>query len=83
MLEQSDFISNRVFEEKVSFASPDPETWWLQMRRAARENFEMVDDAQTLESFKELVLIDLQQHQTADGIGFTKTVAFIIGTKPG
>ena len=82
ILRNSGFENINVHVETISFASPDAETWWQQMKQAAREYFEQVSDPITLESFKEQVFVDLQQFQYPEGIRSSKTVSFACGTKP-
>ena len=76
------FKNIRVHVETTSFVSPDAETWWQQMKQAVRGYFNQVSDPITLESFKEQVFNDLQQLQYPEGIRFSKTVLYAIGTKP-
>jgi len=52
------------------------------MKQAANDYFRQVPDPTTLESFKEQVILDLQQFQNPEAICFSKTVSFAFGTKP-
>ena len=72
-----------VHTETVTFVSPDEDTWWRQMHYAARKYFDQIPDAAQQEWFRERVFADLQPLRSAQGIAFTKTVAFSFGTKSG
>lgn len=82
ILRSGGFKNINVYVETASFVSPDAETWWRQMKRAASGYFKQVSDPDALESFKEQVFVDLQEHQYPEGIRFSKTVSFAFGTKP-
>lgn len=82
ILQSGGFKNISVYVETTSFVSPDAETWWRQMKQAAYGYFRQVSDPNTLESFKEQVFVDLQEHQYPEGIRFSKTVSFAFGTKP-
>lgn len=82
ILQSGGFRNIRVYVETTSFVSPDAETWWRQMKQAANGYFRQVSDPNTLESFKEQVFVDLQEHRYPEGIRFSKTVSFAFGTKP-
>jgi len=83
ILQSGGFQDICVHTEAAAFVSPDEETWWRQMHYAAREYFEQIPDAAQQEWFKERVFADLQPFRSAQGIAFTKTVAFSFGVKPG
>lgn len=68
--------------ETNSFACPDQETWWQQMRKTARECFELITEPLALQLFKEQVLCDLQPFTSPGGIQFSKTVCYVSGSKP-
>jgi ubiquinone/menaquinone biosynthesis C-methylase UbiE len=82
ILQKYGFKDIDVYVEHVDFISPDPETWWRQMRQAAKECFRQVSDPKRLEIFKRKVFADLGQFQISLGIHFSKTVSFAFGTKP-
>ena len=81
ILKNAGFENIRVYVETTSFVSPDAETWWQQMKQAARGYFNQVSDPITLENFKEQVFVDLQRFQFPEGIRFSKRVLFAFGTK--
>ena len=82
ILQNSGFEDIRVQVEKASFVLPDTEVWWRQMGQAASDYFRQITDPNTLQNFKEQVLLDLQKFQYPEGIRFNKTVSFAFGTKP-
>jgi SAM-dependent methyltransferase len=82
ILHSGGFTNINVSVETKSFVSPDAETWWRQMKQAASGYFKQVSDPNALESFKEQVFVDLQEHRYPEGIRFSKTVSFAFGTKP-
>jgi ubiquinone/menaquinone biosynthesis C-methylase UbiE len=82
ILQNGGFENINVYVETTSLVSPDAETWWQQMRLAAREYFKRVSDLTELEFFKEQVVADLQQFRYPEGIRFNKTVSYAFGTKP-
>lgn len=82
ILQNSGFRNIRVYVETTNFVSPDAEIWWRQMRQAASEYFRQISDPNTLERFKERVLVDLREFQYPEGIRFSKTVSFVFGVKP-
>lgn len=82
ILQSSGFQDIRVYVETTNFISPDAETWWRQMKQAANGYFQLISDPTILASFKEQVFVDLQEYQYPEGICFSKTVSFAIGTKP-
>lgn len=81
ILRNSGFDNIHVHVETMTFVSPDAETWWQQMKQAAREYFEQVSDPIKLERFKEQVFTDLQQFRFPEGIHFSKTVSYAFGAK--
>ncbi len=52
------------------------------MKKAVRENFELVSDPYALKRFKEQVFVELQPFLSPEGIQFNKTVCFVFGRKP-
>ena len=64
--------------ETTTFVSPDTETWWRQMKQAAREYFEEMPE---LERFREQVFSDLRRFRSPKGIHFDKTVGYAFATK--
>jgi len=82
ILQNSGFKSISVHVKTTNFISPDAETWWQQMKKAADEYFMQISDPNTLENFKEQVFVDLQEYQDPEGICFSKTVSYAIGIKP-
>ena len=82
ILHSSGFEDVRVTVETDTFASPDAETWWQQMRRAASRYFKQVTDPLRLEEFKQHVYADLGEFHRPEGICFNKTVAYALGRKP-
>lgn len=82
ILQSGGFKEMHVHVETIDFVSPDVETWWWQMRQAARECYQQISDPKILESFKEQIFVDLQDLQYPEGIRFSKTVSFAFGTKP-
>jgi ubiquinone/menaquinone biosynthesis C-methylase UbiE len=82
ILQNSGFEDIQVYVETRNFVLPGAEIWWQQMRQAAGEYFKQVSDPDILESFKEQVLIDLEQFHYPEGIRFSKTVSFAFGSKP-
>ncbi len=82
ILQNSGFEDIQVQVETASFVLPDAEVWWRQMRQAASDYFRQITNPNTLQNFKEQVLVDLQQFQSPEGIRFSKTVSFALGTKP-
>lgn len=81
ILRSSGFENIRVHEVTETFVLPDSESWWWQMKHAARDYFGLISDSAKLECFKEQVFAELEQFRTAAGIEFNKTVAFIFGIK--
>jgi ubiquinone/menaquinone biosynthesis C-methylase UbiE len=79
ILRNSGFADIRIHVETTTFVSPDPATWWRQMKQAAGEYFATMPE---LEQFKEHVFRDLKPFQSAHGIHFDKTVAYAFGIKP-
>jgi SAM-dependent methyltransferase len=82
ILQNGGFQDIRVYVETTDYVSPDAETWWRQMKRAASDYFRQIPDPITLEGFKEQVFLDLLQFQNPERICFSKTVSFAFGTKP-
>jgi ubiquinone/menaquinone biosynthesis C-methylase UbiE len=82
LLQMSGFESIRVHVETADFVSPDENTWWRQMERAAGKYFQGVSDPEKLDGFKEQVFADLDQLRCAQGIRFSKRVTFAFGIKP-
>ena len=74
----SGFYNIRIHVETTTFCSPNTETWWRQMKHAAREYFEKMPE---MERFKEKVFADLKPFQSPKGIHFDKSVGFAFGTK--
>jgi ubiquinone/menaquinone biosynthesis C-methylase UbiE len=83
ILQNSGFENIRLHVETATLVSPDAETWWQQMKRAAREYFEQVPDMIELERFKEQVFADLEAVHFPDSIRFNKIVSFAFGAKVG
>jgi ubiquinone/menaquinone biosynthesis C-methylase UbiE len=82
ILENGGFKDIRVLVEKSDFVSPDSETFWRQMKQAAKGYFMQISEPDVLEGFKDKVAVDLQQLQVPEGIRFSKTVSFAFGIKP-
>ncbi len=82
VLRKGGFENIRVYREMTDFVSPDADTWWEQMKRAAREYFMLVSDPWMLEDFRKQVFADLRPFTCPEGIRFSKTVSFAFGTKP-
>ena len=82
ILNNGGFGNIQIIEERTNFISPDVETWWRQMRQAARSYFEQITDSSTLEKFKEQVSLDLQRFVFPEGIRFSKMISYAFGTKP-
>jgi ubiquinone/menaquinone biosynthesis C-methylase UbiE len=82
ILQNNGFTNIHTHVETTSFVSPDAETWWQQMKLAAREYFKRISNPTKLELFKEQVFADLYQFQCPEGIRFSKTVFYAYGTKP-
>jgi ubiquinone/menaquinone biosynthesis C-methylase UbiE len=82
ILQESGFKNIRVKVETTDFISPDAETWWRQMKQAAGDYFNQISDPNKMEKFKEQVFVDLREYQNTEGICFSKTVTYAIGTKP-
>lgn len=78
ILHNSGFRDISAHVETMTFVSPNSETWWRQMKQAAREYFEKMPE---IERFKEQVFTDLKEFQSPSGIHFDKTVAYAFGTK--
>jgi SAM-dependent methyltransferase len=86
ILRSAGFEDVEIFREKVAFVSTDEEEWWEQMRSLGwYRYFERTENegVDKLERFKESVFRDLQRHKHADGIQFSKSVAFVFGAKRG
>ena len=81
MLRASGFDDIRVCLETATFVSPDAETWWQQMERAAGRILGRIPDAQRLEWIREQVLADVGQFTSSKGIQFEKTAAFVFARK--
>ena len=78
ILRNSGFRNIRVYVETTTFASPNPSTWWRQMKQAARKYFEEMPE---LERFREQVFSDLRRFRSPKGIHFDKTVGYAFATK--
>ncbi len=83
VLGEGGFRDLQLHLETADFASPDEETWWRQMTKAARTYFKQVpeDDDDTMNWLKERVFADLQGIKSGGVIRFSKTVLFALGTK--
>jgi SAM-dependent methyltransferase len=84
ILKSAGFRDIETFNEKVTFVSADEELWWEQMRNLGWYRFfERVEaeGADRLQRLRAGVFSDLQPHKQADGIHFTKAVAFVFGRK--
>lgn len=82
ILQNSGFQDIHIHVESTPFVLPDAESWWQQMKMATSDYFKQVPDLTELERLKELVLVDLQESHSSEGIRFNKTVAYAFGTKP-
>jgi ubiquinone/menaquinone biosynthesis C-methylase UbiE len=81
ILRSGGFGDIRVHIETTPLVLPDEEAWWRQMKIAAREYFTQVIDPAELDRFKEKIFSELQQFRSAEGIQFSKTVAYVFGAK--
>lgn len=81
LLRSSGFRNIRVHVVKENFVLPDGDSWWRQMQHSAYEYFELISHSAKLEAFKKQVFSELEQFRTEAGIQFSKTVAFVFGTK--
>jgi ubiquinone/menaquinone biosynthesis C-methylase UbiE len=82
ILRRGGFENIGVHVETMDLVSPNADTWWRQMKQTANECFRRVSDPNILERFKRQVFNDLQEFQYPEGIRFSKTVSFALGTKP-
>ena len=78
ILSNSGFGNICVEIEKTTFLSPDKETWWRQMKQAAKAYFHEMPE---IEKFKGQIFKDLTHFQSPKGIQFGKTVAYVFGSR--
>lgn len=84
ILQSAGFEDIKIFQEQATFVSADEEAWWEQMQSLGWNRFfERVkaEGADRLQRLKADVFEDLEPYKQADGIHFTKAVAFVFGRK--
>jgi ubiquinone/menaquinone biosynthesis C-methylase UbiE len=84
IMHNAGFKDIKIIQEKETFVNTDEEAWWEMMRNVGWwYHFGTLEEKgdDTLHRFKEAVFKDLQSHKYPDGIHFTKSVAFALGTK--